>query len=48
VRIALELPPEFPEKYVAAIERSVDHCAVKRLVADPPDFEISVRAQVSS
>ncbi len=48
VRISLELPPEFPEKYVAAIERSVDQCAVKRLLADPPDFEISVRTQVSS
>lgn len=48
VRIALDLPPEFPEKYVAAIQRSVDHCAVKRLVADPPDFEISVLARESA
>ena len=42
VRIVLELPPEFPEKYVEAIKRAVDHCAVKRLLADPPAFELSV------
>lgn len=42
VRIALELPGEFPEKYVEAIRRAVDHCAVKRLLADPPAFEMSV------
>jgi putative redox protein len=42
VRVSLELPPDFPEKYVDAIKRAVDHCAVKRLIADPPAFELSV------
>lgn len=42
VRIALRLPAGFPDKYRAAIERAVDHCAVKRHVLEPPRFELSV------
>lgn len=43
VRIALELPPGFPEKYRAAIERAVDQCAVKKHILDPPKFELMTR-----
>ena len=42
VRIQLRLPAEFPEKYREAITRAVDHCAVKRAIADPPVFELAV------
>ena len=41
VRVALELPPGFPEKYRAAIERAVDQCAVKKHILDPPKFELN-------
>ena len=42
VRVSLQLPAGFPEKYRAAIERAVDHCAVKRHILEPPRFELSV------
>jgi putative redox protein len=42
VRVSLQLPAGFPEKYRAAIERSVDHCAVKKHILEPPQFELSV------
>jgi len=42
VRISLRLPPGFPEKYRAAIERAVDHCAVKKHIIEPPRFELTV------
>ena len=42
VRVSLELPHGFPEKYRAAIERAVDHCAVKKHILEPPQFELSV------
>jgi len=44
VRVSLELPLGFPEKYRAAIERAVDHCAVKRHILEPPQFELNVLA----
>jgi putative redox protein len=42
IRIELTLPDSFPEKYHDAILRAVDHCAVKRAVLDPPQFEIAM------
>ncbi len=42
VVVELSLPKDFPEKYRTAILRAVDHCAVKRLVLDPPEFEIEI------
>jgi ribosomal protein S12 methylthiotransferase accessory factor len=47
VRVALDLPHGFPEKYRSAIERAVDHCAVKKLLADPPRFELTVNSDVA-
>ncbi len=40
VRLEIELPVGFPEKYREAIVRSVDQCAVKRHIVDPPRFEV--------
>jgi putative redox protein len=40
VRLEIELPAGFPEKYRDAILRSVDQCAVKRHIVDPPRFEV--------
>jgi putative redox protein len=43
VTLDLQLPPEFPEKYVDAIVKAVDLCAVKRHLAHPPTFEINTQ-----
>jgi putative redox protein len=44
VRISVELPDEFPEKYREAIHRVIDQCAVKKAVLDPPAFTVEVTA----
>jgi ribosomal protein S12 methylthiotransferase accessory factor len=44
IRITLQLPAGFPEKYHGAIERAVNLCAVKRAIAEPPAFETVVVA----
>ena len=40
VRVELELPPDFPEKYRKAIVRAADQCAVKRHILEPPELEV--------
>ena len=40
VKIAIQLPAGFPDKYRDAIIRATDQCAVKRSIADPPEFEV--------
>lgn len=40
IRISLKLPDGFPEAYRSAIVRAMDHCAVKKHVAEPPAFEV--------
>lgn len=40
VRLELQLPDGFPEKYRAAIVRAVEGCKVKKTVAAPPRFEV--------
>ncbi len=42
LRIGLQLPNEFPDKYRTAIERAVDHCAVKKHIVEPPRFDLTV------
>ena len=42
IRIALTTPAGFPEKYEGAIVRAMDQCAVKKVIADPPEFDLSV------
>jgi ribosomal protein S12 methylthiotransferase accessory factor len=41
-RITMEigLPGDFPEKYKKALLHTVDLCAVKKTMIDPPEFEI--------
>lgn len=41
VSIDIQLPPAFPEKYKGAIRRAAELCAVKKAIADPPEFAIS-------
>ena len=40
VKLDIQLPPEFPEKYKKAVIRSADQCAVKKHFENPPSFEI--------
>ena len=42
LKIALQLPRDFPEKYVEPMRRAVDHCAVKRHLLEPPAFEVTL------
>jgi ribosomal protein S12 methylthiotransferase accessory factor len=38
--IDIVLPEEFPEKYKKALLNTVDLCAVKKTMLDPPEFEV--------
>jgi putative redox protein len=40
VRLEIQLPEGFPEKYHDAIIRAADQCPVKRHVLAPPAFEV--------
>jgi putative redox protein len=41
ILLDIQLPPEFPEKYKAAVIRSAEQCAVKKHFEQPPQFEIN-------
>ena len=40
VRLELELPPDFPERYREALIRAVDQCSVKRAIQAQPTFQV--------
>ena len=42
IDVQLQLPENFPAKYVDAMKRAVDHCAVKRHMMTPPEFRLHV------
>lgn len=44
IRLTLDLPSGFPDKYREALQRAVDQCAVKRALEDPPRVESVLRA----
>ena len=39
ISLNVEIPPDFPEKYIKPLLNSVDLCAVKKAILDPPEFE---------
>ncbi|HLF57171.1 MAG TPA: OsmC family protein [Thermoanaerobaculia bacterium] len=45
IRIDLELPHGFPEQYRAAILRSIDQCAIKRALENPPKVESRIAGE---
>jgi len=48
VRIEIQLPPGFPEKYEDAIVRAADQCTVKRHILEPPSLAVAaVRASLA-
>ena len=40
INIDIQVPPEFPEKYHAALVRSAEQCAVKKHMEAPPRFSV--------
>ncbi len=46
VDLDIVVPPDFPEKYHAALIRAADQCAVKKHMEHPPVF--NVRTQVEA
>ena len=40
VRIHIDLPPGFPEKYKSAVVRTAGLCTVKRSLSHPPRFSV--------
>jgi len=43
ISIAVTPPAGFPEKYRAALVKSVDHCTVKAHIMRPPQFDVALR-----
>jgi putative redox protein len=41
VTLEISVPPSFPEKYRDAVARAAASCAVKKTIADPPEFEVT-------
>ena len=41
VRIDIQVPPEFPEKYRNSLVNVAELCKVKKSIANPPVFEIT-------
>ncbi|MFT3707142.1 MAG: OsmC family protein [Archangium sp.] len=40
VDLELQLPPEFPERYVAAVQSVVEQCSVKKAIAAQPPITV--------
>ncbi len=41
IDLEIQLPPDFPEKYKAAVIRSAEQCAVKKHLEHPPRFHVT-------
>ena len=41
IAIDISLPPGFPAKYKVAVVKAADQCTVKKVILNPPDFEIT-------
>jgi putative redox protein len=44
ISLEIQLPPDFPEKYKAAVVKSAEMCAVKKHLEHSPIFEITTTA----
>ncbi len=43
IEIEIQTPPDFPEKYLPALVRSAEQCAVKKHMERPPKFDIHTK-----
>ena len=48
IRIVVDPPDGFPEKYRRALVRAIDQCSVKRHILEPPEFEVEVGPPTSA
>ena len=46
LKIAIDLPEKFPERYRDALLRSVAQCPVKRHLEEPPAIQLTARFPV--
>ena len=46
VAMEITLPDGFPEKYRNAVVKAAELCSVKKVLSDPPEFEITTQAEV--
>jgi len=37
------LPPDFPEKYKAAVIKAADTCSVKKHFLNPPEIQVNIK-----
>jgi len=40
IKLDIQLPPDFPEKYKSAVINAAELCAVKKTINNPPNFEV--------
>ncbi len=40
IELVIEVPPGFPEKYLPAMARAAELCAVKKHLEHPPQFDV--------
>ena len=45
VMLDIMLPPDFPEKYKAAVIKAADTCSVKKHLAAPPEIQVNAKVQ---
>lgn len=43
IELDIVVPPDFPVKYHEALVRVADQCAVKKHLAEPPEFQVATR-----
>jgi putative redox protein len=43
ILINIDLPPDFPEKYKAAVVRAAESCSVKKVIAAAPQILVEAR-----
>lgn len=41
IKLDIQLPPDFPEKYKSAVISSANLCTVKKHLASPPEIEVT-------
>jgi ribosomal protein S12 methylthiotransferase accessory factor len=45
VTLDIVLPPDFPEKYKAAVIKAADTCSVKKHLLNPPEIQVNAKVQ---
>lgn len=43
IRMEVDTPADFPEKYKGALIKTIEQCSVKRHLGNPPEFNIIVK-----